>query len=53
LEKLSEDPYYVTTSTTAPRMHYRAAVVVEQNQTNGLARTLTTDHEKVTKRELA
>jgi len=29
LEKLSEDPYYVITSTAAPRMHYRAAVRVE------------------------
>ncbi|QCD93413.1 hypothetical protein DEO72_LG5g1488 [Vigna unguiculata] len=33
LEKLSEDPYYVTTSTAAPRMHYRAALRVGQNQT--------------------
>ena len=49
LEKLSEDLYYVTTSTAAPRMHYRAAVRVEQNQTGGLARALTTDHEKLQK----
>ncbi|QCE11088.1 hypothetical protein DEO72_LG10g2321 [Vigna unguiculata] len=40
LEKLSEDLYYVTTSTTAPRMHYRAAVRVEQNQTGGGGGTL-------------
>ncbi|QCD99880.1 hypothetical protein DEO72_LG7g1167 [Vigna unguiculata] len=53
LEKLSEDLYFVTTSTAAPRMHFRAVVRVEQNQTSGLAKVLTTDHEKVTKRELA
>jgi len=34
-------------------MRYRAAVRVGQDQTGGLARALTTDHEKVTKRELA
>jgi len=34
-------------------MRYKAAVRVGQDQTGGLARALTTDHEKVTKRELA
>jgi len=53
LEKLSEDPYYVTTSTTAPRMHYRAALRVEQNQTGVVSQDSYNRSRKGYKMELA
>ncbi|QCD97239.1 hypothetical protein DEO72_LG6g1949 [Vigna unguiculata] len=52
-DSLGEDPYYVTTSTTAPRMHYRAAVRVEQNQTGVVSQDSYNRSRKGYKMELA